>query len=194
MKRNHSIVTATVGTVALVAALTLAGAGAANATTTDPTTDATASQSCWIDSGTQQSLCVPTGEDLLAAVQREDGITIVLPAGASVSGTILTPAQSLASSFSVNVANTTIAVSIIYDDINYGGGSLVMTSTTGCDAGIPSLVPLGWNDRASSFKSYNGCLTALYQNINYGGTKVGYASSKSSFGSQNDQGSSWETE
>jgi hypothetical protein len=110
-----------------------------------------------------------------------------------VSGNAVTKAQALSSTFSINAAQTVIATSIIYDDINYGGGSLVMTASS-CTAGIPTLVTDGWNDRASSFKSYNGCLTALYQNINYGGTREGFSSSKASFGSQNDQGSSWKTE
>lgn len=194
MKRNHSIVAASVASAALAAVFTLSGGGAANASSPNPDGSAAATQSCWIDASTQQSLCVPTGDDLLAAVQNEDGITINIPAGALVSGNLVTQAQSLSATLTVGVADTTEAVSIIYDDVNYGGGSLIMTSDTGCDAGIPSLVPLGWNDRASSFKSYNGCLTALFQNINYGGVREGYDSSKSSFGSQNDQGSSWATE
>ncbi len=55
-------------------------------------------------------------------------------------------------------------------------------------------MPYGWNDRASSFTSYAGCETALYQNVNFSGTREDTPSTKASFGSQNDQGSSWETE
>ena len=194
MKRNHSIVASTVGSVVLVAAFTLSGAGAANATEPDPSPTAAPSQSCWIEATTLESLCVPTGEDLIAAVQEQDGITIDVPVGTNVSGLTISAAHSLAAQFSLAATATTEPVSIIYDDINYGGGSVIMSSAAGCDAGIPSLVPYGWNDRASSFKSYDGCLTALYQNINYTGTREGFSSSKSSFGSQNDQGSSWKTE
>jgi hypothetical protein len=194
MKRNQSIVAATFATVALVAVFTLSGAGVANATPPNSGTTATPTQSCWIDASTQESLCVPTGEDLVAAVQAEDGVSISVPAGTGVSGVEITQAHLDAAQLSTASASSEIAVSILYDDINYGGGSVVLTSNTGCDAGLSSLVPYGWNDRASSFKSYNGCLTALYQNINYSGTRVGYSSSKASFGSQNDQGSSWETE
>src|ERR1700759_2252499 len=147
MKRNHSIVAGTVGTVTLVAASLLFGAGSANASEPDPSGDAASSQSCWLDATSGQSLCVPTGEDLLSAVQEQAGVTIEIPAGASVSGNVVSNAQVLSlSTLSVNAANTVIATSIIYDDINYGGGSFVMTSQTGCDAGISSLVPFGWND------------------------------------------------
>jgi hypothetical protein len=194
MKRNQSIVAASLGSVALVAVFTLSGGGAANATAPDPDSTAAPLQSCWIEATTQESLCVPTGEDLIAAVQEQDGITIDVPAGTNVSGITITAAHSFAAQLSLAATATTEPVSIIYDDINYGGGSTIMSSAAGCDAAVPSLVPYGWNDRASSFKSFNGCLTALYQNINYGGTHVGYSSSKATFGSQNDQGSSWETE
>ncbi len=195
MKRNHSIVAASLGSAALVAVFTLSGGGAAYASPPSPDATSAPLQSCWVDTSTQQSLCVPTGEDLIAAVREQDGITIDVPAGTEVSDVKITSAHILAATtLSVTAATAVEPVSIIYDDINYGGGSFILSSGSGCGAGLSSLVPYGWNDRASSFKSYNGCLTALYVNINYGGSHVGYSSSKASFGSLNDSGSSWRTE
>jgi hypothetical protein len=118
MKRNHSIVASTVGSVALVAAFTLSGAAAANATEPDPSSTAAPSQSCWIDATTLQSLCVPTCDDLIAAVQDADGVTIDVPTGASVSGNAVTKAQSLSTTFTVNPPQTLNATSIIYEHIN----------------------------------------------------------------------------
>ena len=151
MKRNQSIVAASLGSVALVAVFTLSGGGAAYASPPSPDGTAAPLQSCWIDASTQQSLCVPTGEDLIAAVQEEDGITIDVPAGTNVSDVKITDAHILAATtFSVTASVSVEPVSIIYDDINYGGGSFIMSSGAGCTAGLPSLVPYGWNDRASS--------------------------------------------
>jgi hypothetical protein len=193
MNRKHSILAATLGTAALVAAFSLTGGTVANAAPPSPSSPDPSTASCWIDADTQQSLCVAAGDDLLAAVQEQDGVTISLPAGAVIGGRTVTAGGAAASLLVPATAQTTIAVSILYDDISYGGGSTVMTGNT-CNSYISNLGTYGWNDRASSFKSYNGCKTALWQNINFGGTHVGYATSDAAFGSFNDQASSWHTE
>jgi hypothetical protein len=140
-------------------------------------------------------LCVPTGQDLISAVQDEAGVTIVVPAGTNVAGVSVTAGRLEASLLSPASANTATVVSAIYDDVNYGGGSLFLTATSpGCTWTLANLGSVGWNDRASSFKSFTGCKTALYQNINFGGTHIGYAVNDPSFGSFNDQASSWKTD
>jgi hypothetical protein len=171
------------------------GASAASASTTDPTSDDQAQASCWMDATTGQSLCVPDGVDLVAAVEADTGVVIDIPEGTVVGGVETSSAQAKLGLLSINAATTTKIVSAIYDDINYGGGTYVMTASgAGCDWGISNLGNFGWNDRASSFKSYSGCKTALYKNINFGSTKIGFATNEASFGSMNDQGSSWATE
>ena len=185
---------ATLGTVTLVAALTVSGATAANASPPRASSEAPGTDSCWVDVSTQQSLCVPAGEDLLAAVQDEAGVTINLPVGSTVGGVTVTAGRVAATTFVAQSALTSTAVSAIYDDINYGGGTLVLTANAaGCNWYVANLGTYGWNDRASSFKSFSGCTTALWQNINFGGTHVGYTTNLSSFGSFNDQASSWHT-
>ena len=186
---------ATLGTVTLVAALTVTGAAAANASPPDPSSTAPASQSCWLDVSTQQSLCVPTGEDLIAAVQDEAGVILVVPTGTSIGGLTVTAGRNAAAGFAPASTQVDTVVSGIYDNINYGGGSLFLTTPgSGCNWSLSSLGSVGWNDRASSFKSFAGCHTALYQNINFGGTHIGYSTNLASFGSFNDQASSWRTQ
>ncbi len=195
MRKIQSIIAASVGTAALIATFTLAGAGAANASTTSASkADDSADTSCWVDADSGQSLCVPAGEDLIAAVQQEAGITISTSDGATVNGV---GGATLRSDLAVGTLSTSASSAIIselFDDINYGGGSMYLTSSSGCGGGLSTLVPYGWNDRASSFKSFDGCETAIWQNIGYSGTKLGYATNKSSFGSMNDAASSWSTE
>ncbi|MDQ1548180.1 MAG: hypothetical protein QOH69_3084 [Actinomycetota bacterium] len=195
MNRKQSILAATLGTVALVAAMTVTGGAAANASPPDPTSTDPSTQSCWLDVSTQQSLCVPTGEDLIAAVQNEAGVTLVVPTGTSVSGETVTEGRNAAALFSSASTLSATVVSGIYDDINYGGGSFFLTTGgTGCNWTLTNLGTYGWNDRASSFKSFAGCKTALWQNINFGGTHIGYTTNLASFGSFNDQASSWHTQ
>ncbi len=195
MRKTQSIIAAALGTAALIATFTLAGAGAANASTgSDNAADDTAAPSCWVDADSGQSLCVPAGQDLVAAVQDADGISITLPSDATINGVSGSLLKSDRSAATLSTAATSGVVSELFDDINYGGGTLLMTSTSGCVGGISTLVPYGWNDRASSFKSFSGCETAIYQNINYGGTRLGYSTNKASFGSMNDAASSWRTE
>ena len=195
MNRKQSILMATLGTVTLVAAFAVTGGAAANASPPDPSSTDPASQSCWLDASTQESLCVPTGEDLIAAVQDEAGITLVIPTGTSVSGHVLTAGRNAAALLAPASTQVATVVSGIYDDVNYGGGSFFLTTGgTGCNWTLTNLGTYGWNDRASSFKSFAGCHTALWQNINFGGTHIGYSTNVASFGSFNDQASSWRTD
>jgi len=195
MNRRQSTLMATLGTITLVAAFTVTGGAAANASPPDPSPADPSSQSCWLDASTQQSLCVPAGQDLIASVQDEAGVTIVLPEGTTVGDVAQTKSRIAATQFAPATALTSIAVSAIYDDVNYGGGTLVLTATaSGCNWYVTSLGTYGWNDRASSFKSFNGCQTALWQNNSFTGTHVGYTTNLASFGSFNDQASSWHTE
>lgn len=195
MNRKQSILISALGTVTLVAAFTVTGAAAANASPPDPSSSDPKSQSCWLDVSTQQSLCVPTGEDLIAAVQNEAGVTLKIPTGTTVSGHVLTAGRNAAALLAPASTQVGTVVSAIYDDVNYGGGSLYLTTGgSGCNWTLTDLGTYGWNDRASSFKSFAGCRTALYQNINFGGTHVGFTTNLSSFGSFNDQASSWRTE
>lgn len=91
-----------------------------------------------------------------------------------------------------STARASTVISTIYADAGYAGASYTMsTSTGGCSYGYANLTALGWHDRASSFRSFNGCTTALFANENYTGTRVGYTTNASSLGAMNDTADSW---
>jgi hypothetical protein len=195
MNSKQSILAATLGTIALVAAFNVVSGGAATASPTQSGSPSASTESCWIDVSTQESLCVPAGEDLIAAVKDDAGVSISVPSGTTVGGIAVTPARNAAALLVPAAAATTTTVSAIYDDINYGGGTLLLTANAaGCSWYVTSLGAYGWNDRASSFKSFAGCKTGLWQNDGFSGTHVGYTTNLASFGSFNDQASSWATE
>jgi len=187
MRLNKSRTGVLMSGAAFLASFLIAGAGAANASTT--TEPAEASYSCWQAIDTGESLCVDKGTDLVAAVAEEKGVELVVPDGTSVGGFTTNSARASAAT-SPNSTQSTV-ISIIYDNVDYGGGSYVMSVGSGWGWGFATLSPLGWHDRASSFHSYNGCQTALFENENYLGSQIGYAADKSSFGLMNDKGDSW---
>lgn len=178
----------------LSAMMTMLGAGAANAAepSVAPPPAAGAGESCWYAVDTGQSLCVKTGEDLVAAVA-EEGVRLVIPDGETVSGV---PADSRREALLAPAgAQASVALSTIYDDNGYGGGSYTMSASSGGCAttafGFTDIGPIGWYGRVSSFKSYGICKTALFTGTNYSGSSTGYVTSQTSMGSLNDQAKSW---
>lgn len=143
--------------------------------------------SCWQELDTGLSLCVDASEDLADAVYATYGIVLS------------TPDRSLAPSHVAARAAVTPLVStligIFYENANYGGASFAASvSQNGCNGyvhGYADLSPLGWNDRISSFRSYAGCRTAIFDNTNYGGSSYGYYTNSSYVGAaMNDRASS----
>jgi len=164
-------VSAGVAVLGLAVAMTALGASAAVAAApaVAPPPVAAADESCWYAVDTGQSLC-----------ERVSGLKVDARSEAA-----LAPAGALAST----------AVSTIYDDNNYAGGSYTMSVSSGSCAttayGFTDIGPIGWYNRVSSFKSYGGCKTAVFSSTNYGGSSTGYWSSLSSVGSMNDLAKSW---
>lgn len=182
------------GIVTLSVVMTVLGAGPANAVGESPTPPAAAAgESCWFAVDTGESLCVTTGENLVAAVAQEKGVRLIIPDGDVVSG-VTVDARRDAALVPAGV-QTTVALSTIYDDNGYGGGSYTMSTSSGSCAtsayGFTDLGPIGWYGRVSSFKSYGACKTALFTGTNYSGSSTGYVSSQMSMGSLNDLAKSW---
>lgn len=167
--------------------LTLLGGLAANASEAEPPLP-----NCWIELDTGESLCVDAGEDLVAAVA-ETGVELIVPDGTVVGGYEVERDDTAARISSSAMASTVI--SILYADSNYGGSSTVMSVSSGTCAthawGYTSLSTLGWNDRASSYRSYAGCVTAVFEHENYAGAQHGYYANASGLGVMNDRASSW---
>ena len=161
-------------------------AAPANAATQSPAP--TPGQNCWSEIDTGKTLCVPAGQDVAPAVKSTYGITI------RYAGTKST----LATESSVTPFVTTV-IGILYMDANYGGASWTVTETntsSGCTGGnVFSFSDLGaqnptWNNRISSFHSYAGCRTTLYDTINYTGSTYGPATNGATLGVMNDAASS----
>lgn len=184
---------ATVAT-ALVSATGLSLTGGAPAVAAPP--DRVGANHCWVDGVTQESLCVDPGADLIAEVLRQKGVQIEAPEGTMIGGKPFRAAEyDAVDARSGVVAQAAYVVSIVYDNINYGGGSTAITGvSTGCSSysyGYPSLGAIGWSGRVSSFRSFLNCRTAVFDNENYGGTRYGYVSNASQLGSMNDRADSW---
>lgn len=155
-----------------------------------------AANSCWVDGVTQESLCVEPGVDLVAAVLREKGVRIAAPEGTPIGGTAFRAADYDAAAARTDVTvQAAYVVSIVYDNISYGGGSTVITGvSSGCSSysyGYVSLGAIGWSGRVSSFRSFLNCRTAVFDYEYYGGSMYGYVGNASSLGSMNDRADSW---
>lgn len=184
MRRFHAAVAAVALGAALVAVASVAPANAK----TGRSPAAAAAQNCWIAIDTGESLCVDAGQDLVAAVAAERGVRLVLPNDTEIGGR-----QDLAAL--PGITATSVALSTIYDDAGYGGGSYTMSVSNGsCAAaayGFTDLGPIGWDGRVSAYRSYAGCKTAVFSSTGYGGSSSGYAVNASSLGSMNDRAQSW---
>jgi len=82
-------------------------------------------------------------------------------------------------------------------DLNWTGASLAMYGSGRCDNSsdvdfrFPSM-PSGWNDRISSFKSYNNCAQQLFRGTSFSGGALTYIVTNMSYvgSAANDQASS----
>ncbi len=139
-------------------------------------------QACWMELDTGLSLCTQHEEDLGTAVLRSYGLVIVT-SDTQVAGVDATLA-------------TTTAIGAIYDNTNYGAPSYLVTvsGSSGCAGGssygYTDLSTIGWNNRISSFRSYAGCKTAIFDGTNYGGSSYGYVTNAPSVGSMDNRASS----
>ena len=85
----------------------------------------------------------------------------------------------------------------VYADAGYAsaGGSYTFTSSSDCDTNPDvdyqvAVMPAGWNDRISSFRSYGHCATRLWENT-FSGTSYGFTVNSSYVGdAMNDRASS----
>lgn len=158
----------------------------------------TSGQSCWHDLESNQSVCVETGSGLIEAVREQTGVVLDIPDGTIIDGEVYnaeagSSARSYDSSTSSSAAlAATTVVGTLYDDINYGGGTLVLTAPGSCGRySFDNLGGFGWNDRASSYRTYAGCRGTAYRDNNLGGTASSTTANAPSLGSLNDQASSF---
>lgn len=84
-----------------------------------------------------------------------------------------------------NVAAASVVLAVLYDYSGYGGGTLNITASYGCDSNIDvdwqNLTPGSFNDRTSAFIGYSNCQVQIYEHTNYSGARY-YATSASYVG------------
>jgi hypothetical protein len=144
-----------------------------------------AGYSCSLDLGTGALTCVPAGENLDAAVLREQGLRVIAPAGArGAAEAALLPASGA----------TTFIQSQLYDDASYGGAFFQTTNANACNGSttysFSNLAIKGWSGRVSSFRSYSNCTTKVWQGTTENGASYGYNVNAASLGAMNDQANS----
>jgi hypothetical protein len=182
---------------ALAGGLLGIGAGTASAVAPTASPVPATGYSCWYAADTGQSLCVPKGADVVAAVAKADGVKLVLPDGVNIGGVLTSAARQNASLVATPL--TSVALSVIYDDASYGGSSYTISAASnatcaqGDSYGFPDLNPIGWYGRVSSYRSYSGCRTVVAAGTNYTGASYGYYVNAPSLGVMNDQAKSWRT-
>ena len=180
----------------LVLSISLAGlllaSGAATASATPVHAQRAASQPryCVAEAEPAGSIATPTVtcySTFAASIAAATGGRIILPASAEPSS--ITPAEISA----WNAAPATVFVlSIDWKDANFGPPSLTWTQTSDCGSFQDAGMPPGWNDVVSSVVTSADCANSLFQNSNFGGTRLDISknTSRGTLGSFNDLTSS----
>lgn len=154
---------------------------------------------CWTDISTNQSMCVPVGTGIYAAALKKFGVDTVQPNSAGQMKSLAT-GRTLGSSVIVS-PQITQPILKLYIDANYatGGGVWTFTSaTTNCqilidDYGSESPGTGYYNNRVSSFHTYLGCRTWLFDNAFFGGDEWGPEQNAATLGTFNDRANSSQT-
>lgn len=181
----------------IVASLSMALAG--TTATAQATPKAKVGSHCAADLSTHKTTCYDSFRDVIAAAT--GGRVTDAPATpqqaakdkkflAELNAPAVSPAHAKTA-----VAQNKVVGGILYEDWNYGGGSLTLTVPAACkddgqwDWGYPTLDD--WNDTVSSVIPAGNCYVALYSDIYYNGTQQQYNTSTPYVGdAMNDRASS----
>ena len=132
-------------------------------------------QHCWLDVEAATSQCFQTQAEVLAQIDAQDA--------QRSQSELVSPAA-------------TVILGQVFEDANYGGSSYTFTASSGCDTNADvdwqvSSMPSGWNDRVTSFKSFNDCATRIWSDTGYSGSTYGFVVNSTNVGTtMNDQTSS----
>jgi hypothetical protein len=161
----------------LVTAVLALGGAAAPASADDGSTKTAA---CWVDADRGVTQCFSSPAAMQDAVRAQTGGTFVRQTSA-----LARPAGVLA----------VYVIADLYTNASYGGTvtSITSSSSTICTTGTGKLGNLSGvsNNSTSSFRSYLGCVTRLYDGAGQGGSSYGPAVSAASLGAFNDLASSY---
>lgn len=164
---------------ALVAATTLLTLAAAGPAYADDAGDAKSSGACWVDTDRGTTQCFAGVAEMQDAVLAQTGTVLVRQDSAAAR-----PAGVLA----------TYVIADLFTNLSYGGSvtSITSSSSTICaSSSVSGNVPAAVNNTTSSFKSYLGCMTAIYDLTGQGGSSYGFAVNAPGVGAMNDRASSY---
>jgi len=94
------------------------------------------------------------------------------------------------------VAKLRAPISIMYDDADFRGSSLIYTGDRDCTNEIGdviysvALVRPEWNDRIGSYRAYRGCWLSLFKDLNWTGDSIPFAGDRTDVGFMDDETSS----
>jgi hypothetical protein len=129
---------------------------------------AQAAKHCVLAAGATTATCYASFPAAIAAVTKG---RVKAPASATTAATDAAFATAL-SADAVTAASVVVAVE--YSDASYRGDTLTLYASGRCDNStdadyVFNTLPAGWNDRISSFKSFNNCAQQLFRNTYRGG-------------------------
>ncbi len=142
-------------------------------------------EACWLNADTSIVQCFD-GEDAMAEAIVEQTDTVFAD-----------PEAGYASRSSAGVLTTYLLVRF-YANPSYLGDSFTVTSTNGAicttGPGYDNNFNATWNNRVSSFKSYNSCSTRVYEDPAQAGAWFGYSVNAPGLGALDNAGSSYRTQ
>jgi hypothetical protein len=177
-------------TISLAGLLLASGAATASAAPAHARRAASQPQNCVAEAEPAGSSVTPTAtcySSFAASIAAATGGRIRLPASAKPSS--ITPAE--ISAWNAGPANVFV-LSIDWKDANFGPPSLTWTQSADCGSFQTAGMPSGWNDVVSSVVTGTNCANSLFQNSNFGGTRLDISknTSRGTLGSFNDLTSS----
>ncbi|NMR29425.1 hypothetical protein [Crystallibacter degradans] len=216
-QRKHAVFAAVItaglmgiGAVPAVAA-SPAPAGTSETTSVQQSTGA---EHCWFNAATSASECYGTEAALDTAleqlgVDQQATRTQTMEPAAATQRTVEPAAASLATAEPAMAtqpaaepapvteeapsSSSLVTAGIVYANAGYSGASYRILNYGGCSAGgsaFINLADVGWNDRVTSFRGYNGCTVRLHENRDGEGATYGDYRFSSWIGAFNDRASS----
>lgn len=101
------------------------------------------------------------------------------PGGITVAARSVAPMIGALTLIGVEIDAPPVSLSTLGSLWVYGTGGQCTTPTTNVDYQITSYVGTGWDQRISSFLTFNNCWAKHYDLLGFGGASVGYSGSQS---------------
>ncbi|GAA1821165.1 hypothetical protein [Agromyces neolithicus] len=181
MNRTKTRLALGTGIIAATLMSTLALAAPARASSADPVSE---DVHCTIILDTKSEVCVPSGEDLAAAVYEDTGYTLVETTTAPTDAQLERAAEQ----------RLAYVLARFYDDASYGGSHFDVAATSACNGSFvwSNVIGSSWWGRVSSFQGFSGCVVRIWETTSYSGSNYGYVANAPGLGAMNDKAKSWQ--